>query len=166
MLPVVPADGKSRALFAEILARAGCALGNYHRRGRHAALPPRRRTPPAPLAGGAYSGARCRLVSAGAVPLEFVRALVSGQLHTDNIGMHNFMDAARVATAPNDPVTRARLKECVFNGAVKNQATGQWEAVPMFEMNQYRWSELHSERLDDPTLVSATGRSELRMEEH
>jgi hypothetical protein len=76
------------------------------------------------------------------------------------------MDAARVATAPNDPVTRARLKECVFNGAVKNQATGQWEAVPMFEMNQYRWSELHSERLDDPTLVSATGRSELRMEEH
>jgi hypothetical protein len=28
--------------------------------------------------------------------------------------MHNFMDAAQVAKAPDDPVIKARLDSCVF----------------------------------------------------
>jgi hypothetical protein len=165
VLPLVPADGKSRALFDEMLAKLG-GLSTITDDDGTLAYRLAGAIPRYPLAGGAYSGARCWAGGAGAVPLEFVRALGSGQLHTVNIGMHNFMDAARVANAPNDPVTRARLKACVFKGAVKNQGTGEWEVVPMCEMNQYRWSELYSEWLNDPTLVSATGRSELRIEEH
>ena len=36
--------------------------------------------------------------------------------------------------------TRARLDACVFKGAVKNRATGKWEAVPMCSMNQAGWT--------------------------
>jgi MoaA/NifB/PqqE/SkfB family radical SAM enzyme len=163
VLPLVPADGKSRALFAEMLARLGAfstittdeaGTLTYRLAGaliRHPGLATRT------LAQAAA------LVSSRVVPFEFVRALVSGQLHTVNIGMHNFMDAACVANAASDPVTRARLEACVFKGAVKNHATGEWEAVPMCKMNQQRWSELYSERLNDPTLVSATGRSEVHI---
>ena len=57
------------------------------------------------------------------------------------------MDASRVAQAASDPVTQARLDACVFKGAVRNRATGEWEAVPMCAMNQSRWSELYAERL-------------------
>ncbi len=52
-----------------------------------------------------------------------------------------------MANAANDPVTKSRLDACVFKGAVKNRATGEWEAVPMCAMNQNRWSELYQERL-------------------
>jgi hypothetical protein len=86
------------------------------------------------------------LVISGAIPAEFVRALARGRAHTINIGTHNFMDAAQVANAPNDPVVQARLDACVFKGAVKNRASGEWEAVPMCAMNQSRWGELYAER--------------------
>ena len=59
------------------------------------------------------------------------------------------MDASRVAKATDDPVTRARLDACVFKGAVKNRATGKWEAVPMCSMNQAGWNELYAERLSE-----------------
>jgi len=62
------------------------------------------------------------------------------------------MEASRVANAPSDPVTQARLEACVFKGAVKNRASGEWEAAPMCAMNQARWSELYADRL----LESAT----------
>lgn len=87
------------------------------------------------------------LVASGQIPWVFLCALVTGRAQTINIGTHNFMDASRVANAPNDTVTRARLDACVFKGAVKNRATGEWEAVPMCSMNQARWSELYAERL-------------------
>ena len=48
--------------------------------------------------------------------------------------MHNFMSAAQVANADNDPVVRARLDSCVFKGAVK--CNGEWMAVPMCLMNR------------------------------
>jgi hypothetical protein len=87
------------------------------------------------------------LVVSGQIPIGFVRALLFGQAHTINIGTHNFMHAAQIANAPNDLVTRARLHACVFKGAVKDRATGKWEAVPMCVMNQSRWSELYAERV-------------------
>ncbi len=34
-----------------------------------------------------------------------------------------------------------------LKSAVRDRATGDWEAVPMCAMNQNRWSELYRERL-------------------
>jgi hypothetical protein len=87
------------------------------------------------------------LVASGRIPLPFLHAIVIGRAQTINIGTHNFMDASRVAQAASDPVTQARLDACVFKGAVKNRATGEWEAVPMCSMNQAGWSELYAERM-------------------
>ncbi|HEV2095968.1 MAG TPA: hypothetical protein VGQ82_05645, partial [Chthoniobacterales bacterium] len=87
------------------------------------------------------------LIACGRIPLVFIQALAMGHAQTINIGTHNFMDAERVANAANDPLTRARLEACVFKGAVKNRATGDWEAVPMCSMNSARWSEVYAERL-------------------
>ncbi len=66
------------------------------------------------------------------------------------------MDASRVAQAASDSVARARLDACVFKGAVRNRATGEWEAVPMCAMNQSRWSELYAERLAETALAQET----------
>ncbi len=88
-----------------------------------------------------------RLLLSGALPRESAWAALRGRAHTINIGTHNFMDAAQVANAPNDPVVQTRLDSCVFKGAVKNRATNEWEAVPMCAMNQSRWSELYADRL-------------------
>jgi hypothetical protein len=92
-----------------------------------------------------------RLAVNGQVPLEFTRALLTGRAHTLGTGIHNFMHATQVANANNDPVVRARLDSCVFKGAVKRNGT--WEAVPMCEMNQARWTEIYEERLRDPALL-------------
>ena len=70
-----------------------------------------------------------RVVS-GRIPWEFLRALDRGRAHTINIGTHNFMDAAQVANAPNDPVMQARLDACVFKGAVKNRASERMGSHP------------------------------------
>jgi hypothetical protein len=95
-----------------------------------------------------------RLLVTGKIPWEFVGALLAGQAHTVGFGIHNFMDAAQVADAPNHPKIQARLDSCVFKGAVKNRQSGEWEAIPMCAMNQQRWSEVYDERLQDPTLVN------------
>ena len=149
-LPLLPNDEKTKRLFAEILtklgaistmtadARAGASLLSYRVAGafsRHPWLA--LRTIARVLA----------LFTHGRIPFPFLRALVTGQAHTLNIGTHNFMGASRVANAPNDPVTQARLDACVFKGAVRNRASGEWEAVSMCAMNQARWSELYAERL-------------------
>jgi len=73
-------------------------------------------------------------------------------VHTFGLGIHNFMDAEKVAGASHDPVVKARLDSCVFKGAVKRN--GQWEAVPMCSMNQQTWSEVYSERLENPALAT------------
>lgn len=86
----------------------------------------------------------------GSLPAGLVAAALRGQVHTLGIGMHNFMDAAQVADAPNNPVTQCRLDSCVFKGAVKRH--GQWEAVPMCAMNQRTWSEIYQQRLDNAAL--------------
>ena len=93
------------------------------------------------------------LVLTGKIPAEFVTALLAGQAHTVGFGIHNFMDAAQVADAPNNPTIQARLDSCVFKGAVKNRRSGEWEAVPMCAMNQQRWSDVYDERLEDPALA-------------
>jgi hypothetical protein len=93
------------------------------------------------------------LIFTGNIPAELVGALAAGKAHTVGFGIHNFMDAAQVADAPNNPTTQARLDSCVFKGAVKNSHSGEWEAVPMCAMNQQRWSEVYEERLDDPALA-------------
>jgi hypothetical protein len=92
-----------------------------------------------------------RLALSGQVPLEFIRALLTGRAHTVGTGIHNFMDANQVASADHDPVVRARLDSCVFKGAVKRN--GKWEAVPMCAMNESKWSEVYEERLHNPALV-------------
>jgi len=83
-------------------------------------------------------------------PREIFRSLLRGKVHTLGVGMHNFMGSEKVASAPTDPVIRARLDSCVFKGAVKRN--GQWEAVPMCAMNQQTWSEVYDDRLQDPEL--------------
>ena len=94
------------------------------------------------------------LVLRGKIPAEFIGALLAGQAHTVGFGIHNFMDAAQVADAPNNPTTQARLDSCVFKGAVKNRASGEWEAIPMCAMNQHHWSEVYDERLTDLALLA------------
>ena len=73
------------------------------------------------------------------------------EIHTLGVGMHNFMDAKKVAQADTDPVVKARLDSCVFKGAVKRN--GEWVAVPMCSMNQQTWSEVYDGRLNDPELL-------------
>ena len=151
VLPLVPTDTKTRDLFAETLEKLGAvstmttegdakggSLIGYRAAGAFARHP--------------WLAARLLvrlgwLLISGKIPLEFVVALLTGRAHTLNLGTHNFMDAAQVANAPNDPVVQARLDACVFKGAVKDRATGEWEAVPMCAMNQSRWSELYVDRL-------------------
>src|SRR3954470_5522225 len=52
-------------------------------------------------------------------PREIFQSLLRGKVHTLGVGMHNFMGSEKVASAPGDPVVRARLDSCVFKGAVK-----------------------------------------------
>ena len=151
-LPLLPNDEKTKRLFAEILATLGAISTMTTDAGAGASLLPYR-----------VAGAFARhpklalrslvrvlaLVASGRIPLPFLHAIATGRAQTINIGTHNFMDASRVAKAANDPVTRARLDACVFKGAVKNRATGEWEAVPMCSMNQAGWSELYAERLSE-----------------
>ena len=88
-----------------------------------------------------------RLVALAAnrkLPLDLSLDLLRGQAHTVNIGTHNFMDTTAVAQAESDPVVRTRLQGCVFKGAVRNGATGEWEAVSKCLMNQSRWQEVFS----------------------
>lgn len=150
-LPLLPNDSQTKQLLAEILAAIGAistvttdsdadggSLLSYRVAGAFARHPKLTCRSLARLVA---------LIASGEIPLPFLRALAAGRAHTINIGMHNFMDASRVANAPNDPVTQARLDACVFKGALKNRATGEWEAVPMCAMNHSRWSELYAERL-------------------
>jgi len=157
-LPLLPNDEKTKRLFAEILSTLGAISTMTTDGGVGASLLPYR-----------VAGAFARhpklalrtvmrvlaLVASGHIPSPFLHAIVTGRAHTLNIGMHNFMDASRVAQAADDPVTRARLDACVFKGAVKNRATGKWEAVPMCSMNQAGWNELYAERLSDRRLRSS-----------
>jgi hypothetical protein len=151
-LPLVPEDRKTKKLLAEILARLGAMSTVTNDAGSAGSLLPYRlagalaRNPGLALRTLGRLGA---LVSSGRIPASLVRALLTGQAHTINIGTHNFMDAREVENAPDEPVTRARLQACVFKGAVKNRATGEWETVPMCAMNQSRWGELYFERLQD-----------------
>jgi len=140
-LPLLPNDQKTKRLFAEILETLG-AVSTMTSDG-DGSLPFRvagafSRHPGLALRTGARALA---LLANGTFPLHFLRALVTGRIHTINIGTHNFMDASQVANAPNEPVTQARLDSCVFKGAVRNRVNGEWEAVPMCAMNQSRWSE-------------------------
>ncbi|MDQ3198352.1 MAG: radical SAM protein [Verrucomicrobiota bacterium] len=158
-LPLLPNDEKTRQLFADILAAIGAVSTMTTDAGAGSSLVPYRvvgaftRHPRLALRSFARVLA---LLSSGQIPFPFLRALSAGCAHTINIGTHNFMDAARVAGAPNDPVTQARLDACVFKGAVKDRRTGKWEAVPMCSMNQSRWSELYADRLDFPAPAKPT----------
>jgi hypothetical protein len=151
-LPLFPNDEKTKRLFAEILATLGAISTITTDADAGASLLPYR-------VGGAFARHPklalrslvrvLALVASGRIPLPFLHAIATGRAQTINIGTHNFMDASRVAKAADDPVTLARLGACVFKGAVKNRATGEWEAVPMCTMNHSRWSELYAERLRD-----------------
>ena len=151
-LPLLPNDEKTKRLFAEILEKLGAISTMTTDSGAGASLLPFR-------AAGAFAAhpwlaLRClarvlALLVQGQIPFPFLLAIATGKAQTINIGTHNFMDASRVANAANDPVTQARLEACVFKGAVKDRATGEWEAVPMCAMNSARWSELYAERLQE-----------------
>lgn len=149
-LPLLPNDKKTKRLFSDILAAVGAISTMTTDSDAGASLLPYRavgaflRHPK--LAGRAVKRGLA-LVATGEIPLRFALAILTGRAHTINIGTHNFMDASQVANAPNDPVTRSRLEACVFKGAVRNRANGEWETVPMCAMNHTRWSELYAERL-------------------
>ncbi|MEP7072485.1 MAG: hypothetical protein ABI839_08865, partial [Verrucomicrobiota bacterium] len=150
-LPLLPPDPETRNLFAEVLEKMG-AVSTMTTDGdaRTGSLVPYRiagvfvKNPTLALR---ILARLLALLASRKIPFEFVRALAVGRAHTINIGTHNFMDAARVANAANDPLTKSRLDACVFKGAVRDRATGEWEAVPMCAMNQSRWLELYDERL-------------------
>ncbi len=149
-LPLLPNDDKTKRLFADILATIGAiSTMTTDSPGATSLLPYRAAGAFArhPRLAGRSLWRAAALIASGQVPAPFLRALITGRAHTINIGTHNFMDARQVANAPNDPVVQARLDACVFKGAVKNRATGDWEAVPMCAMNQSRWSALYAERL-------------------
>ncbi len=150
-LPLLPSDAKTREVFTEVLEKLGAlsTMTTDAEAGRSSLIAYRIAGAMAQQPGLALRIAfrLGSLVAAGAIPWEFIRALASSRAHTINIGTHNFMDAAQVANAPNDPVVRARLDGCVFKGAIKNRATNEWEAVPMCAMNESRWSELYAQRL-------------------
>jgi len=151
VMPLLPDDPKWDTLLGDILQRiGGLSLVNDDAG-----------TPPYRLAGllVKHPGTLVKLLGAlisrwrsGKVPVEMLRALKAGKVHTMGIGIHNFMDAAQVANAENDPVTKCRLDACVFKGAVKRNGT--WEAVPMCAMNQKSWGEVYEERLADPALLA------------
>lgn len=86
----------------------------------------------------------------GKMPRPVLAALIKGKVHTVGIGMHNFMDAAKTASADTDPVIKSRLDSCVFKGAVK--IDGEWTEVPMCKMNQEMWTRVYDERLQDRVL--------------
>ncbi len=145
-ISALPNDTKSRALLAEALATFGAISTMADDAGtrpyrvlgalwRH------------PVLAARFVWRALVLVVTGAIPGEFIRALLTGRAQTINTGTHNFMDATRVANAAHDPVAQSRLDACVFKGAVKNRGTGEWEAVPMCAMNAQRWSDLYDERL-------------------
>jgi hypothetical protein len=89
-------------------------------------------------------------VIAGKMPASLLRDTLRGDVHTIGIGIHNFMDAAMVARADQDPVIKARLDSCVFKGAVKQN--GEWVGVPMCKMNETKWAEIYARRFADPVL--------------
>jgi len=148
--PLLPDDPKFDALFGEVLAKiGGLSLVNDDAG-----------TPAYRLAGIVFKNpvliARVatrlfRYLTSRNAPREIFQSLLRGQVHTLGVGMHNFMDAAQVAKAPDDPVIKARLDSCVFKGAVKRN--GEWQAVPMCSMNQQTWSEVYDGRLQDPELL-------------
>lgn len=157
VLPLLPTDQKTRDLLAKVLEKIG-ALSTVTTDGGGSLLAYR-------VAGAFAKNPRLAarvlyrvgvLVISRAIPWEFLRALARGRAHTINIGTHNFMDASQVANAPNDPVIQARLSACVFKGAVKNRANGEWEAVPMCAMNQNRWGEVYAERVADAAFNAAS----------
>ncbi|MEO5718593.1 MAG: hypothetical protein ABIR29_08485 [Chthoniobacterales bacterium] len=146
--PLLPNDNKTKRLFADILAAIG-AISTITTNDGGSLVPYRvagafARHPQLAVRSLARTAA---LIASGQIPVRFIRALATGRAHTINIGTHNFMDAEQVAAASGDPLTQSRLDACVFKGAVKNRANGEWEAVPMCAMNSARWSELYAERL-------------------
>jgi hypothetical protein len=84
-------------------------------------------------------------IGRGRLPAHLLMDALRGKAHTLGVGMHNFMDAAMVARAEEDPVIKSRLDSCVFKGAVKQD--GEWVAVPMCKMNEAKWSEVYAKRL-------------------
>lgn len=62
----------------------------------------------------------------------FLGHLLRGRVRGLNIVMHNFMSRQDL-TAPRSEIVEKRLAACAFRGAYRRN--GQWEAVPMCEMN-------------------------------
>ncbi len=150
--PLLPDDARWDSIFGRVLAR----IGGLSLVTDDAGTPPWRlagvlaQNPSLALRLAAYLGGH---FLSGKFPRPLLAALLKGQVHTLGIGIHNFMDAAKTATAATDPLIRSRLDSCVFKGAVKQD--GEWVAVPMCQMNQERWSRVYEERLADPKLRTA-----------
>jgi hypothetical protein len=149
--PLVPDSSRWDTIFGQVLAR----IGGLSLVTDDAGTPPWRlagvlaQNPLLAMRLAAYLGGH---IVSGRFPRPLLAALLKGQVHTVGIGMHNFMDAVKTATAASDPVIKSRLDSCVFKGAVKQD--GEWIAVSMCQMNQERWSRVYDERLNDPTLMN------------
>ena len=147
--PLLPDDAKWDAILGLVLER----IGGLSLVTDDAGTPPWRlagvltQNPLLALRLAAYLGAH---LLSGKMPRSVLAAMLKGEVHTLGVGMHNFMDAAKTATAGSDPVIKARLDSCVFKGAVKQN--GEWVGVPMCKMNQETWSRVYDDRLSDPVL--------------
>src|SRR4030095_3154523 len=149
---LLPDDPRWDALMGRVLAR----IGGLSLVTDDAGTPPWRlagvlaQNPLLALRVAAYFGAH---LLSRKLPHEILRGLIRGQVHTFSIGIHNFMDAAKTATAATDPVVKSRLESCVFKGAVKQN--GEWIAVPMCKRNQETWSRVYDQRLRVPIAAAA-----------
>ncbi len=149
IFPTLPDDSKWDAILGRVLER----IGGISLMNDDAGTPPFRilgALAHNPLLAVKLLAFMAKFAVSGKIPAAVSRDLLRGKVHTVGIGMHNFMDAAVVATAATDPVIKSRLDSCVFKGAVREN--GEWTAVPMCQMNQERWSKVYDERLADPEL--------------
>jgi len=143
----LPNDNKSRALLSEAMAAFGA------------------NSPPCPMMPAHYHsvslGALARnprlttrlcaravaLIVSGALPLEFVRALLIGRAQNDEHRHPHFhgLKPRRQRgkrSGHEEPPRRVRLQ-----GSGEKPRHRRVEAVPMCTMNQQRWSDLYEERI-------------------
>jgi hypothetical protein len=158
--PLLPDDPQWDALFGRVMERiGGLSLVNDD-----AGTPPFRLLgvlAQNPVLALQLAGRIASHLGKGKLPRTMLPAVARGEVHTLGIGMHNFMDAAMVSRAATDTTIQSRLDSCVFKGAVKQD--GEWVAVPMCKMNEAKWSEVYTRRLQDPALVGA--KAELQKQE-
>ena len=83
----------------------------------------------------------CRVMSRQPRPAYTLWRALRGRVRGINLVLHNFMSAEEMA-GPREERVQKRLAACSFRGAVRRG--GEWQAVPMCEMNTAYRSDLYA----------------------